>query len=162
MAQPIITFMNGDSTAAISNWAIGEVNANSDSPTLDVSIWNNKGGAATVSDLRDVTVTCLDSDGGDVSKLVTEKWMKVLVDTTAEKDGGGAKIFSPIGGTTTRPVRAQGVLEADGNVIKGTLNDGTVANSSTNFAKATYKVSLPLNAPEGEHAFRIRTEGFYT
>lgn len=162
MPQPIISIMNADSSAAVSSWPIGEINANSESPTLDVVIWNNKGGATAVSDMKDASVTCLDQDGGDTSEMTVGKWMKVLVNTTAEVDGASVKQFSPIGGTSTRPLRAEALLAADGNVIKGIVNDGTMAAATSNHSKATFKVAVPFNATEGDHNFRIRVQGFYT
>jgi hypothetical protein len=162
MAQPIVAFYNANSSATVGRWDIGEVDANSESPVLDVVVWNNKGGTEVVSDMQDVSVTCLDGTGGDTAKMITERWMKVLVDTTAEKDTNGTKKFSAIGGVDARPMRAQGVLAAQGNIIKGTINSGVMAEAQENHAKATFKVGVPLNAPAGKHDFHIRTQYFYT
>lgn len=112
--------------------------------------------------MKEASVTCLDSDGNNVSEMTTGQWMKVLVDTTADVDSSSVKIFSAIGGDTTRPLRAQSLLAADGNVLRGTVNDGTAANSQANFSLATFKITIPFNATEGNHDFRIRVQGFYT
>lgn len=162
MAQPILTVMNATATAAVTSWTVGEVKADQQSPILDVTVWNNKGGASDVSDVKEAAVTCLDGDGGDVSPMTTGLWMKVLVDTTAAVDGGGVKQYAGIGGATQQPVRAQGVLAAKGAVIKGTANDGTLANATNNFAKASFKVAPPFNAEPGARSFRIRFLGYYT
>jgi hypothetical protein len=163
MPQPIIGIYNADSTATVNSWPIGEVNANSESPTLEVVIWNNKGGSTAVSDMKDCSVTCLDGDGGNTSEMTVGKWMNVLVNSTADTDStSGKKIYSPIGGDDNRPLRAEGLTSSDGNVIKGTVNDGTMKNATTNHCKAKFMVKPPFNATEGEHDFRIRIEGFYT
>lgn len=162
MAQPVVTFFNADSSSAVERWDIGEVDANSESPTLEVVVWNNKGGTEDVSNMQDVSVTCLDGTGGDQAKMITERWMKVLVDTTAEKDAGNVKKFSAIGGVDARPVRAQGITAADGNLIRGTANEGLMDEAADNHSKMTFKVGVPLNAPAGQHDFRIRVQYFYT
>lgn len=163
MAQPVVSFFNADSSAAVERWDIGEVDANTESPTLNVVVWNNKGGAEVVSDMQDVSVTCLDGTGGDTAKMIVERWMKAMIDTTADLGTDGVtKKFTAIGGVDSRPVRAQGLIAADGNLIKGTANDGLMASSLTNHAKATFKVGVPLNAPAGKHDFRIRIQYFYT
>lgn len=161
MAQPLVTFYNEDSSAVVDRWDIGEVDANTESPTLNVVVWNNKGGVEDVSDMQDVSVTCLDGTAGDQSKMIAERWMKVLVDTTAEVVGG-VKKFSAIGGVDARPVRAQGVTAAEGNLVKGTANSGIMEEAAENHSKMTFKVGVPLNAPAGKHDFRLRIQYFYT
>ena len=162
MAQPVVTFFNADSSAAVARWDIGEVDAQTVSPTLSTVVWNNKGGAVDVSDMQSVSVTCLDGTGGDTEILVAGRWMQTLVDTTADKDAGNNKKFTAIGGVDSRPVRAQGVLAAAGNLIKGTANTGVMDTSDVNLAKMDFKVAVPLNAPAGQHDFRIRVLYFYT
>ena len=161
MAQPIITILDETAANAVTSWAVGEVKADQASPVLNVTIWNNKGGSADVSDVKEAAVTCLDGDGGDTGVMTQGAWMKVLVDSTADSDANG-KIFSGIGGATQRPLRAQSLTQADGDVIKGTANDGTIANATANFCKAAFKIAPPFNAPAGPQSFRIRVLGYYT
>ena len=154
MAQPIVEYYSQDGSTKVTNWNIGEIDANTVSPTLHVSVWNNKGGTTDVSHMKDVSVTCLDGTGGDTDTMIADAWMQVSV------NGATA---AAIGGTTSKPVTAVGLNpNVDGHVIYGTTNDGSVANSKKNFANMDFAVKVPPNALEGLHNFKIRTQYFYT
>lgn len=151
MAQPIVSFMDDTNTSVVANWDIGQIDANSTSPILKVLVWNNKGGAGDVSDMQDCSVTLLDGTGGDLAPIVTGKWMQAKV------NGTGA--FDPIGGATSKPIKAAGQTE---NLIKGLANTGVLADVA-NFSAVELKVVPPgVNAPAGRHDFRIRIQYFYT
>ena len=156
MAQPVASFYKADNSAVVDRWDIGEINAKSDSPVLAVSAWNNRAGATDVSDMRDVSITVFDKTGGDTTPLVVGKWLKCQMPT------GTTAAFTPIGGATVLPVRAEGLLPADGNVIKGTANDGTLENAKANYSLMNFMFSIPMNAPEGLHEFLVHMEFFYT
>ena len=156
MAQPVASFYNVTNDAPVTAWNIGDINATTESPVLSVIAWNNRGGVADVSDMRDCSLTVFDKTGGDTSALVVGKWLEAKMAT------GTTPAFTKIGGTTTVPVRAEGLTAADGNVIKGTLNDGTLANAKANHSLMDLKFVIPINAPEGLHEFLVHLEFFYT
>lgn len=152
MAQPIVAYYTPDGANPVSRWDIGEIDANSVSPTLSVTVWNNKGGSTDVSHMKNVSVTCLDGNGGDSDAMVVEGWMRVSVNKQTAVS---------VGGTNKQSVRAIGLDESVGNLIYGTANDGTVSNSKNNFAYLDAAVKVPPNALEGLHNFKLRTEYFY-
>lgn len=162
MAQPIISVYDGTNTNKITSWAAGKVKANNSSAVVDWSIWNNRSGTTDVSDLIEASVTTLDDTGSAVSDPVVEKWVQVLINTTAEIEAG-VKLFSPIGGEDgTRPLRSEGVLSKDGYIIKGTANDGSLANSLNNYSLASVKISVPDSAVADSYSIRLRIQGYYT
>lgn len=157
MAQPIVGYYTANGGAQVSSWAIGEIDANSTSPTLNVSIWNNKGGTSDVSHMKNVTVTCLDSTGGDTDPMVAEAWMQAWINNELETSK------KAIGGTVKKDVNAIGLDPAmAGHTIYGTANGGVIGTDVNNYALANFTVKVPANAKEGQHDFKIRTEYFYT
>jgi hypothetical protein len=161
MAAPIITLQDSTHATLVSDWHVGTVKAGNPSDVLEVNVWNNKGGATEVSDMRDGTVTCKDGNGENTGDVPVGKWMNVLVDATAELDGSSQKVYSAIGGDQSRPLRGQTVLAATGDVIKGTVNDGVAANSGDNYSNCKFKVVVPINANPGNHQFKLRFQGYY-
>ena len=161
MAAPIIGLYAADQTAVVSEWHVGTVRAGYSSDILEVNAWNNKGGASAVSDIIDATVTVKDGTGADTGVVPANLWVQALIDSTAALDAQSNKIYSPIGGQTTRPLRGKTVLAATGDVIKGTANDGTAANSGDNFCNCKFKVDLPINSVPGAQSFKLRFQGYY-
>ena len=71
--------------------------------------------------------------------------------------------WTQVGGSTVKFLRAVGVAAADGNIIKGTVNDG-VANtigSKVNYTEINIKVHVPLNAVPGTKSWKMRLTGYY-
>ena len=156
MPAPSITVVN-DVDAAISNWDCGTVQANFDSPILEIKIWNNRGGSNALSDLKDVSITTLDIDGGASTDVVAGKWVQV----NAPEIDGDLTTWTAIGGTTTKQLRADGLLASDGAVIRGVANDGTYANSKVNYCTLRLKAHVPLNAQPGGKTWKTRLNGYY-
>ena len=77
MAAPSITVVNASTNTTQTNWSVGVVKANNDSSVLQILIWNNRGGSTDLADLRDASITSLDTDGGAASDPVANKWLKV-------------------------------------------------------------------------------------
>jgi len=162
MSAPIITLLDAAQTSPVSEWHVGTVKAGNPSTVLEVNVWNNKAGATAVSDMRDGIVSCKDGNGENIGDVPDKKWMNVLVDATADLDTDlVTKVYSAIGGDQSRPLRAQTVLAATGDVIKGTVNDGVPANSGQNYANCKFKVIVPQNATPGTHQFKLRFQGYY-
>lgn len=162
--QPIITIMDATGTNQFNFWHLGVVRSLETTPEQVIKVWNNKGGATSVSDLLNTTITTLNVNGGDTDEqVVIDKWVQVCVDSVAVADGTGIKPFVNIGGAQTAPVAYQTATGDDltNGVIKGTANDGTEANSQTNYSKITLKMTPPLNATAGSHSFKIRVQGYY-
>ena len=159
MAAPSITVVNASTNTTQTNWSVGVVKANNDSSVLQILIWNNKGGSNALSDLRDVTITSLDTDGGAASDPVANKWLKVNAPEMQEV----ASAWTAVGGTTTKMIRADGLASTDGNVIKGTANDGnaSTAASKANYATINLKVSVPISATPNTYNFKTRINGYY-
>jgi hypothetical protein len=162
MAAPVITLYDSANTAVVSSWPVGTVKAGNPSSVLELLVWNNKGGASAVSDLKEATVACKDGNGENTGEVPVGLWMNTLVNSTAALDTDGTtKIYSAIGGDTTRPLRGEGVSAATGDVISGAVNDGTTANSTTNYCNCKFKVVIPINATAGTFAFKLRFQGYY-
>lgn len=159
MASPSITIVNSSTDASVANVDFGTVQANNDSVVVPVRIWNNRGGAAALSDFRDVSITALDTDGGASSDVVAGKWVRINCPTV----DGNSSTWTQVGGTTVKFLRALGVASSDGNTIKGTVNDGvadTVA-SKVNYTEINIKVHVPLNAVPGTKSWKMRINGYY-
>ncbi|ALS22325.1 hypothetical protein [Paenibacillus naphthalenovorans] len=153
MAQPQVSWWNSINAAQITDWAIGQVDAGSTSPDTTFLIWNNRGGSTGVSDMTSCTITTKDSGGNDTGELVTNKWIHVRVDTMSEST------FTPIGGTTTKSIKAGG--SAPAGTIKGTANDGTTANATENFAQVTLHAVPLATATAGNVDFLLRVAYTY-
>lgn len=136
MPQPQVSWYSRDNTTQETSWDIGTVDAGSISAEKGFLIWNNRAGSTDVSDMTNCTITTKDSAGGNTGELVTDQWIEVRVDSLSEGT------FTKIGGTVTKAIRATaGTVPA--GVIKGTANDGTVANAKANFCEVTLR-AFPL------------------
>lgn len=162
--EPIITIMDESSSNQVTSWHMGVIKSLETTGTKVINVWNNRGGKTSVSDLINTTITTLNVNGGTTNEqVVVDKWVKACVDSVAETNTSGQKIFSAIGGTTSCPVAYQNAKgdDLDNGIIKGTSNDGTKGNSSTNYSKISLKMTVPLNATDGSHSFKIRVQGYY-
>lgn len=157
MAAPIITILN-NSEVTVASWDAGTVQADKDSSVLTLRIWNNKGNNTTpVSDLKDCSITTLDTDGGTSSDVVAQKWVRINV---PEVDGNSTT-WTAIGGGDVKYIRADGISSTAGYVIQGTTNDGTLTNSKPNYCTVSLKVHVPLNATPGTKVWKTRLNGYY-
>ena len=158
MAAPSITVVNASTNATQTNWAAGVVKANQSSAVLGIRIWNNRGGSTALADLRDTSITSLDIDGGNTSDPVANKWLKVNVPTM-----DGASSWTAVGGTTTKFIRAETVTASEGNVLKGTANDGNAATTASkkNYVNVNLRIDVPINATPATYNFKARINGYY-
>lgn len=156
MSAPSITIVN-DSDVTVASWDCGTVQANSDSAILTILVWNNRGGSAALSDLKDASITTLDIDGGSSSDVVAGHWVQVNVPGI----DGDMTTWTSIGGATVKYLRADSLTSADGNVIRGVANDGTVANGKANYCTCRLKAHVPLNATPGTKTWKTRLNGYY-
>jgi hypothetical protein len=149
---PIPSWFNTTNDTPVTQWPVGTVDAGSVSPDTTFLVWNNRGGASVVSDMTACTITTKDNLGGDTGEIITNKWIEVRVDSMSEAS------FTAIGGTTSRPVKA--AAQAAG-VVKGSVNDGTIANASANFAQVTLHANVPALATAGNITFLTRVSYQY-
>ena len=159
MAAPSITVVD-TSDRTVTTWDNGTVQAQNYSAVLSIRVWNNRGGAVTLSDLKDVTVTALDTDGGATSDVVTGKWVQI----NCPRIDGNTTTYVAVGGSTVRYLQADGVARSEGYTIKGTANDGLASTtaSKVNYSTANMRVYVPVNANPGTRNFKIRSNGWYT
>ena len=157
MASPIISIMNADNTKPVTEWYLGTLRTGTTSKELEINVWNNKGGSVDVSDLVDVKVTTVD-------EAVRDKWTQALVYATAPVGADGSKQFVAIGANSYVGVASNGAAGDDltNHVIKGTANDGTVSNSTTNFANIRVRVVPALNASKDVHNWRLKIQGYFS
>ncbi|MBV6713966.1 hypothetical protein [Paenibacillus chitinolyticus] len=144
----VVQWYDATNTKQENSWDIGIVDAGNVSSDKTFYIWNNRSGTAAVSDMQNCTITTKDSAGGNTGELVVNRWIEVKCDSMNETT------FSQIGGTNTRPIQAGG--GAGAGIIKGTANDGTVANAIPNYAKITIHANVPSNATAGNFSFLTR------
>lgn len=167
MASPIISIMNADNTKPVTEWYLGTLRTGTTSKELEINVWNNKGGSVDVSDLVDVKVTTVDENGVNetsAEEAVRDKWTQALVYATAPVGADGAKQFVAIGANSYVGVASNGAAGDDltNHVIKGTANDGTVSNSTTNFANIRVRVVPALNASKDVHNWRLKIQGYFS
>lgn len=177
MAAPVITWYNTANIAAVSSWAIGIVDAGTESDELEVLIWNNRGGVTPVSDMQNVVITTKDSTGANAGDLVLDTWVQVKVNSLGEST------FTAVGGTVTKA--ASTILQTENtdvgspwtpNVaphdtispstvdILGVINDGALWTANTpgnihaggNYIHITLKASVPSDASAGTISFKTR------
>lgn len=156
MAGPNITLYNQANSELVSTWTVGTVQAQTPSSELVVNIWNNKAGGTDVSDLKDCTITVLDSNGSTFTEEVAKnKWVQVNVKSV----DGNDTTWTAIGGETTHAIKANtGVSD---NSISGAKNDGNTAESK-NCCTIKLRVNAPINATPGSKQFKVRLTGYYT
>ena len=157
MAAPSITVVNASSNTTQTNWSAGVVKASQSSPVLTIQIWNNRGNNSTaLADLRDASITSLDTNGGSTSDPVSGKWLKVNCPNLSEQSG----TWTAVGGTTTKFIRGDGVPASDGNIIRGTANPGSASNT-TNYCTVKLRIDVPANATPNTYNFKTRINGYY-
>lgn len=156
MAGPSIALYDSANTNIVSTWNVGTVQAQVPSAELTVNIWNNKGGSTAVSDLRDCSITVLDSNGSTYTEDVArDKWVEI----NCQAVDGNTTTWTAIGGTTTKSVKAN--TGVDENSISGTANAGTDTNTA-NCSTIKLRVNAPINSEPGTKNFKVRLTGYYT
>ena len=152
----------------MNTWNIGEIDATSESPVLNLLVWNNRAGAADVGDMQDCTVACYGgADANLTDHMIVKNWMKVKVNSAGESAfadlganaaAGGAAILHPMRAAGTEV----GTQLQPKFLIKGTANTGALTDA-VNFADIDLKVVPDANnAPAGNHSFIVRFNYFYT
>ena len=157
MPAPSITVVD-TSDRTITNWDNGVVQANNEGAVLTAIIWNNRGGSVALSDLKEASITSLDIDGRAITDVVTDKWVRVNVPSV----DGNASTWTPVGGSVSKGIRADGLGVSDGFTIKGTANDGTLANSKDNYCTVNMKAKVPSGAEAGIRNWNMRIGGYFT
>src|SRR5574343_438350 len=124
MANPVITITDATS-ATITSLSFGIVDIDAISDEEVIWIWNNKGGATTVSDAISATITAKTYNGlnsGDTvpngQEIVTDLILVVEVTSLGES------AFTPVGGSTVHFIGATstGVLPGDVGGTRSVVN----------------------------------------
>lgn len=147
MASPLVSWFDATNTTQKTEWQIGVVDAGSVSDDTMFLIWNNRGQKTDVSDMRNCTITTKDILGSNTGEVVLNKWIEVRNDSMNESS------FTPVGGTTTKEVKAGG--NAGAGIIKGTANDGSLG-AVENYVKLTLHANVPATATAGTFTFLTR------
>ena len=175
MSVPLFKIYEKDSTTQATSKDFGKVKAGNVSETIyEVDVWNNYGGdsnydANGLPDIIEATVTVTDSSGTFTGEIVTGKYVEVCVndeqDPNAPADATDKRKFIAIGGTDKAPIRAVAFTTAQdsngGGTYEGIANDGTKANSTTNYGTLAFRINLPLNATNGKKTGYVRLDGYY-
>lgn len=159
LTAPVITVVD-DADAEVKSWDNGVVQANSESAILTILVWNNKGGGITVSDLKEANITSLDIDGKAVSEIVQNKWVQVHLPYYDENPNE----WTPIGGTTAKMLRADGLTDPTDFTIRGNINNGDKEDTDAkqNYCTIQLKTVVPSGTTAGVRDFRIRINGYWT
>lgn len=154
---PQIAIYNASNTELVSTWDVGTLKAQKPSEVLTINIWNNKGGITAVSDLKEAYLMVLDSVGDTANDDVAkDKWVQINIPSI----DGNANVWTPIGGTDGKDLKANGV---NGEfTIKGDANDGTAGTSYNNVATVNLRIVAPPNSTPQDHYFKIRIVGYFT
>lgn len=154
---PLIGIYNADNTAVQSTWDVGIVRAQQPSDELIINVWNNRGGISDVSDLREPILSVLDVNGLTANDPVArDKWVQVNVESV----DGDTTTWTPIGGTTTKMLKANdGVTD---NIIKGTINNADPIMYPQNVCTTKLRIEAPLNSDPGDFSFKIRLTAYFT
>ena len=154
---PLIGIYNESNTAFQSTWDVGIVRAQQPSTVLTINVWNNRGGTTDVSDLKEPILSVLDSDGlNALTPVPRDKWVQVNVPSV----DGDNTTWTPIGGTTTKMLMANGGVTD--NTIKGTVNDGDPLLYPQNVCTTNLRIEAPLNSTPGDFSFKIRLTAYFT
>jgi hypothetical protein len=156
MGPQIAIYDSTDSTL-VSTWDIGTLKAQVPSDVLTINVWNNKGGAVPVSDLKEAYLMVLDNTGDTaVEDVAKNKWIQVNIPSV----DGNDETWTAIGGTYGKDVKANsGVVD---NTIKGIINDGVAANSPENVCTINLRAVAPPNSDPGVKLFKVRLNGYFT
>lgn len=159
MSAPQIIWYEPTNTTQETSWGLGVVDAGTsdeNATTKTFLIWNNRGGVTALSDMTNCTITTKDSAGGNTGELITNKWIQTKILSMAETVG------TPIGGTTTKAIRAGGTVSTAG-LIKGQINNGLLTGTGADcFAKVSVWAVIPNTATAGNVDFLLRVAYQFT
>lgn len=151
---PIVSWREGDNSAILEKWGIGQVDAGEASPEKEILIWNNHGGAEDVAHMQNCKITTTDG-AGETMDVVAEKWVYAKCNTA------GDLAFTQIGGDLEDGKLAIGAAGIAAGSIHGTANTGAIEDTA-NFAKVTCFFKSKLHeVTAGPRSFRLRVEYFY-
>ena len=154
---PLIGLYDSTSSSLVGTYDWGTIKAQTPTPVLTIQVWNNKNGKDDVSDLKEPQIEVLDSNGltadTDVPKF---KWVQVNIPSV----DGNNSTWTPIGGTTTEMLMANGGVTD--NTIKGTINDGDPILYPQNVCTTNLRIEAPLNSTPGDFSFKIRLTAYFT
>lgn len=157
---PQIAIYNSTNTDLVYNWDVGTLKAQRPSDVLSVKIWNNKGGATAVSDLKECYLMVLDGIGDTANDDVAkDKWVQVNVPSM----DGNTNVWEPIGGTSGKNLKCDdATVPQDECTIYGEANDGIEAHSPKNVATVNLRVVAPPNSTPGDKNFKCRIVGWFS
>jgi len=155
---PDVRWYDKDSIAeVVGGWDAGTVDAGGESVPAVFHIWNNKGGAETLSDMQDVTITTKSyvpgdeaASGKDEGPVATKSQASVFA--LFETDAGwisslGNGVYEEVGGSDTAVVYSRSGVAG---IIKGTLNNGDVLTNKANYSKVKLKLVAKADAAAGQ------------
>jgi hypothetical protein len=146
MSAPIVSWYNSTNTASVTGWDIGIVDAGGNaSASTQFIIWNNRGGATSVSNMTNTTITTVATDMN--SSIIADKWIQLKVGTN----------FEPIGGTGVNDVKSIKAVNTSvsAGIIEGGINGGTTS-SDRNFCIVELRALVPSTATPGVVNFTTR------
>lgn len=158
MPAPVITVVD-TRDVPVTNWDSGVVQSNQESSVLTIVIWNNRGNDTSVADLKEANISALDIDGRAISELVVNKWVQVNVPSLDNSEN----VWTPIGGSTVKYLRADGLNSSAGYTIKGTANDGNISSegSTENYCTVRVKVKVPSGVSAGIRDYKLSIRAFW-
>lgn len=183
MAAPIVAFYDSTGTNPVTEWNIGDLDANAESSIFKVTLWNNKGGSTAVSSMKRVKMNVVNPQGGDQDLLwdsltgdlvvdgngvaipqskgpLAENWVHTRINYGGSDDSEG---WVPIGGQTYVDIAAGGIdVSQEGYIISGSANSGSVSTDVENFASIDLKMVVPLDAEGGIKHFKERVTYAFT
>ena len=154
---PQMAIYNKTNTSLLTSWNLNVVKSQTPSDILTVNVWNNRGGAQLVSDLKNPYVAVVDYNGETaVDEVAKNKWVQVNVPSI----DGDDTIYTPIGGSVTKTLKANG--GTDDYYISGEANNGNAVDSPSNVCTINFIVIPPPNSIPGEKLFKIRIGGWFS
>lgn len=176
MAAPKVSWKHLDNGKFVdfSAWNMNKINADDDSATQSIYLWNNFGdnyddategedkvNHPVISDMQDVQITTTSSDA-DSMDVVNDKWIKVkLLSIGLDEEGNDLApedSFTAIGGEATHTLTAEGMKEG---CISGARNNGLLSDKK-NYAHFEMYCHVPANAPAGPRTLATRIIYYYT
>lgn len=134
------------------------------------AIFNAKGATSSTesSHMQNTVLSVVSNEAGHegakMDAVYDNAWIHCIINAETQadeialgKDGTGEKTK-----TLTAAGLDQDPAKSDYGIIQGSANDGTLANSSKNYAIVKLWVSTKANAAAGPHYFRLRTTYSYT
>lgn len=162
--EPVVKLIDKDTLVEYNDVNIlnfGEVKAGDKSAVKNLRLWNNKGGVADASTMRDVEIMVLDKNNAKLEPIVKDGWLHLKCTTNNAPDNADTALTD----TVTLKVKAAGMTEA--GEIGGAINDGNPLTVATkkNFADMELYVKIinnVLTATHGDKPFSLAVRYFFT